>query len=388
MLFINPIREYLRAVAPDPLAAIIGVAKLAVSLLAFAYLAVQIASFARPEFEVHASGDHAADLDLDGLTARGNQDPRGIALRGEGLWIVDGAATVYRYPLPQANVSMSGASLSLTRTGTSSPYGVAATAAWQHSLPPSPTYRVNFAAVRCERSGTGCLTATATPVYVAATAATWTPAAALPLTPGQTVNATVRIAGCDANRLNCSADTEILRFLSIRSAYTIPDFIFVDADLIGARSPYALHAGVSWTTLTTPSPRYRSNGTIQHCPVAAGDGGDGCIDIVVPVAYTDAPSRNIAPPTLRVSEGDRVYINMNIAGCGPAHPDDCSGDITTQRVIAIRPKIPAPVNLRRSLERCRDAGLDDHSAALMLSHMSPTLRNDEKAQTALRGAAT
>ena len=45
-------------------------------------------------------------------------------------------------------------------------------------------------------------------------------------------------------------------------------------------------------------------------------------------------------------------------------------------------------NLRRSLERCRDAGLDDHSAALMLAQTPALIGNDKKAAVALRGAAS
>ena len=298
-----------------------------------------------------AAGDRARPLDIADLPARGNSDPLGIALRSDSVWVVDAIdAVVYRYPIPRAAVDLSGLSLTLTQTGTSSPYGVAAAVSWRQSVPPSPTYRVGFSAVRCERLGTGCVTATATPAYATGTAFSWTPP--LTLTVGQTVNVTVRVAGCDAARLNCSADATAFQFRSIRSVNAIPDFIFIETSQLGARAPYALHAAVSWRSINNPSPRYRSGGTIQHCPAD----GSGCIDVVVPTAYATGASRSILPPALRVSDGDRVYIVVNVAGCSATDNEDCSGSIITQRALTVSPKLPAPVNLTATVTPVRAAG--------------------------------
>ena len=55
MLFINPVRDYLGALAPDPLTALINVAELAVVLLTVAYLIARIAVL--PTFPVDDAGE-------------------------------------------------------------------------------------------------------------------------------------------------------------------------------------------------------------------------------------------------------------------------------------------------------------------------------------------
>ena len=60
MLFVNPIREYLGAVAPDPLAALISVAEIAVTLLTVAYLIARLAVL--PTFPVDDIGEFFSDF--------------------------------------------------------------------------------------------------------------------------------------------------------------------------------------------------------------------------------------------------------------------------------------------------------------------------------------